>query len=83
MLDGIQCNNALLQDAMVIVRSYRTTGGKTDEFMATYLYLLPHDPVSNNRALVNKIAVDEISDTYGADTSLTSARKSGIGKTGV
>ena len=80
IIDGIQCNCAPLQSAMSLVRNYTMIVWKMNEFEATALYLLPHEPLSKKLSARNKRGVAEISDTYVANTTLTSASKPAMGK---
>jgi hypothetical protein len=83
LLDAIHCNDAPLQAAMALVRNDTGPAGKMNDFEATASYLLPHDPVSKKRTAGTKRGMAEISDTFGADTSSTSAGKPASGRTGV
>ena len=82
LLGGIQCNDAPLQAAMDIVRYDAIPGRNMNEFEATASYLIPHDPVPKKQSAGNKIGVAEISNTYGAEASLTSSIKPATGNTG-
>ena len=83
LLYGIQYNDSPLQADMALVRNVTMTIRNTNEFEVTALYLLQHDPVSNNRATGNKISVSEISDTYGAKASVASSSNPATSMTGV
>ena len=83
LLDAIHCNDAPLQAEMELVRNDTGPAGKMNDFEATALYLLPHDPVLKKQTAGTKRGVAKISDTFGADASSTSADKPASGRTGV
>lgn len=83
LLDAILCNDALLQEAMAMVRNDNAPGGKMRDFESAASCLLPHDPAPKRRGAVSTKRDHSLVLEVKLEVSSSISGKPSIGKTGV